>query len=150
MHRSVLPATRNTSKPRVKKTAISASIAVLLTVLSNGAIANSPTPLTNSQLDTVSAGAVSVQVQALANGNNSVASVTLKSTANTSGDYTLATAIGVGQAYACCNGGKTNVRVDRNGAALKNGGGTVTATIKILNRGSYSFGIGAQIGLSAN
>lgn len=150
MQTSESTATRKRNKSQSGNTAISATVAVLVTLLSTTANASTPIPLTNKQLDTISAGAVSVQIQALANGSNSVANVALQSTANTSGNYTLETAIGVGQAYTCCDGGKTSVKVSRNGASMKSGGGTVTATIKILNKGSYSFGIGAQIGLSAN
>lgn len=130
--------------------AIASTGALIFMICSAAANANKPVQLTNKELDSVSAGRVSVQIRAQSRGSNGSASVSVASTANTDGTYTLETAIGVGQAYACCNGGKTNVEVSRNGAGIKTGGGSVTSNIRILNRGSYSFGIGVQIGLSAN
>jgi len=115
--------------------------------------ANEPVKLSNAQLDGVSAGAVSVNIKTQSRGRNgSVGSsqVNVSSTANSNGAFTLETAIATGQSYVCCNGGKTSVKVDRSGMAIKTSGGSVTSTIRLLNYGSYSFGIGVQIGLSAN
>ncbi len=150
MHTHILKAGQSASQKKRTRLIIASTAATLFTICSATASANKPVQLTNQQLDSVSAGAVSVQVRALSRGSNSSANVTVKSTADTDGSYTLETAIGVGQAIACCNGGKTNVEINRNGAAIKTGGGSVTSTIRILNLGSYSFGIGVQIGLSAN
>jgi len=115
--------------------------------------ASEPVKLSNAQLDTVSAGAVTVRIRTQATGNyGSVSSskVFVSSNANTDGNYTLESAVAAGQSYVCCNGGKTSVKVDRTGAGTKTAGGTVTSTIRILNHGSYSFGLGVQVGLSRN
>lgn len=116
---------------------------------SSGVSAGEPVALSNQTLDGISAGAVSVSVRAKASGKRKARTkVKLSSTAHTSGDYTLETAMGSGSAYACCRGGKTSVKVSNKGKGIKSGGGSVTAKIRIPKRGTYSYGIGVQIALT--
>jgi len=139
--------------PSFGRSSLTTAAAIAMYFGSTAAFADQPVKLSDAQLDVVSAGAVSVNIKAQSRGRNgSIGSseVIVSSTADTDGGYTLETAVAVGQSYVCCNGGKTSVKVSRDGMAIKTSGGSVTSTIRLLNYGSYSFGIGVQIGLSAN
>jgi hypothetical protein len=117
-------------------------------VCSAAVTAGNPIRLSDEALDRVSGGDVEVTILAQAKGKNGVADVLLSSQANSNGAFTLETAVGIGQAFACCKGGKTKVKVGRKGSGKHTGGGAVEANIKILNYGSYSFGIGLQVAIS--
>jgi hypothetical protein len=100
---------------------------------------SAPTPLTESQLDTVTAGSAGVSVDAAAvlYGSSGYASTQTYTTAYGSSKFSGAT--GTGQAYACCGAAATSVTT----SAYATGRNTSTLQIGIsstMGGSSYSTG----------